>query len=155
MPASDLFSVLRSRGWGYNSEQQLDVPFLAGNTTTRVTLVPATPYAGIIVHLITLHRFNPDQFQIRVYQEEVGDHTVVLTSDLAEVGFWAYVSQRAPLFLELTNLTAFAGFIGFTLATLNFTKLENMLQVKAVLEKETLLPLAELPSFVPRMPRIG
>ncbi|KKK74171.1 hypothetical protein LCGC14_2886460, partial [marine sediment metagenome] len=71
MPFYSLIATLRSRGWGFTSEQPIDVPFIAGNTTGLVPIVPAAPYRAIIVHNITFNHVRPDKYQVRVWHAEV------------------------------------------------------------------------------------
>ena len=130
MPVTSLFSLFRSRGWGRQSEQQLDVLYLGATTTTTATVTPSSPYNGMVVHLITFHRQLPGAFKVTVSQREVGVHTVQLTSDLADVSFWAWVTDADPLLVTVENRTSWPGFIGATLATINFDTLEQMRSIR-------------------------
>ena len=130
MPVTSLFSLFRSRGWGRQSEQQLDVLYLGATTTTTATVTPSAPYNGMVVHLITFHRQLPGAFKVTVSQREVGVHTVQLSSDLADVSFWAWVTDADPLLVTVENRTSWPGFIGATLATINFDTLEQMRSIR-------------------------
>ena len=136
MPVTTLFSLFRSRGWGRQSEQQLDVLYLGGNTSTTAAVTPTAPYGALVVHLITFHRLLPGAWKVTVSQREVGVHTVQLSSDLADVSFWAWVDDQNPLLITVENRTDFPGFIGATLATINFDTLEEMQRIKSQASEE-------------------
>ena len=136
MPVTSLFSLFRSRGWGRQSEAQLDVLYLGATTTTTATVTPTAPYSGMVVHLITFHRMLPGAFKVTVSQREVGVHTVQLSSDLADVSFWAWVTEADPLLVTVENRTSWPGYIGATLATINFDTLEQMRSIRSQATEE-------------------
>ena len=136
MPVTTLFSLFRSRGWGRQSEQQLDVAYLAGESSATVSVGPSAPYSALVIHLITFHRQVPGAFNVTVSQREVGVHTVQLSSDLSDVSFWAWVDEQNPLLITVQNRAPLPGFIGATLATINFDTLEQMQRVRLQASEE-------------------
>ena len=136
MPVTSLFSLFRSRGWGRQSEQQLDVLYLGANSSTTATVTPSAPYNGMVVHLITFHRLLPGAWKVTVSQREVGVHTVQLSSDLADVSFWAWITEADPLLVTVQNRTSWPGYLGATLATINFDTLEQMRSIRSQATEE-------------------
>ena len=146
MPVLQQFAILRAREWGKQSEQQIDVVSIDASSSAQVSIAPADPFDGMIVHYITFHRFLPLAFKVNVSQAVgVYQHEVILSSDLAEVSFWAYVTEASPLVVKVINRLAFAGFLGATLATINFLKLSEMEQVRDLLAREYGIPKSGLP----------
>ena len=138
---TQMFSLFRARGWGQQSEQQVNVIFLAASSSVVASIGPSAPYGAMVVHGITANHFLPNAFTVTVSQREVGQHTVTLSADLAEVAFWAWVTIPDPLQIVVTNRLAFNGFVGLTLSTLNFDTLQQMAQVRRLAAQE--FPLSE------------
>jgi hypothetical protein len=141
VPVTSLFSLFRARGWGQQSEQQVNVIYLAASSSATAVITPSAPYNAMVVHLITVNRFLPNAFTVTVSQREVGQHTVTLSADLAEVSFWAWVTAADPLQIVVTNRLAFNGFVGLTLSTNNFDTIQQMAQVRKL--ATTNFPLLE------------
>tara|TARA_Y100000310_G_scaffold17970_1_gene17729 strand:+ start:195 stop:653 length:459 start_codon:yes stop_codon:yes gene_type:complete len=144
MPVTSLFSLFRAKGWGRQSEQQIDVLYLAASSRVTATVTPSDPYQAMVVHFITLNHMLPNAFTVTVSQKEVGTHTVVASADLSEVSFWAWVTDADPLLITVINRTAFNSFVGMTLATILFDNLKDMQRVRSTVERE---PLAKYDSY--------
>ena len=134
--ATTLFSLFRARGWGRQSEQQVEVIYLAASASVTAVITPSAPYGAMVVHNITANRMLPGAFTVTVQQKEVSHHTVTLSEDLSEVPFWAWVTEQDPLHITVVNRLAFDGFVGLTLATLNFETVQDMRKIHSKMLEE-------------------
>ena len=117
-----LVSSFLERRWGQGTkgELQIEIVYLAASSATNITVVPDAPYAGMVVHSITLNRLLPGAMQLTLSHREVAQHTIVLSTDVVKMPFWAWVTEADPLNLTITNRLSFDAFLGLTLRTINF-----------------------------------
>ena len=66
-----LFSLYRARGWGRESQTQLEFIFIAGSATVVTEVQPTAPYRAMIIHRATFNHVNPNAVSITFQHQEM------------------------------------------------------------------------------------
>lgn len=138
--SGSLFSLYRARGWGRESQTQLEFVFFDGSATVVTEVGPTPPYPAMVIHRITFNHVNPNALNITFQHQEIAQHTFVLSGDQVEHDVWMWVTDQQPFRINVENRLSVPGFLGMTLSTINFDDQDDRKEITELVKEEFTSP---------------